>query len=210
MKKNQLKVFIVACLIITVCAFGYVTYAFYQSQFSGTASATLTAKWDFDFLGKDDGDFQSLKGGTYTINLGDSCTNCVNTGSDQTPVYKLQPGSKGKFFIKVDASSSKVKTTAKVTMYSLSMGGSDTFPTGLKFYVVNGDNRTELSLESLKTANGAVIFDNSTSPWTAAVTEKSAEKTVEWEWLYASSNDNAFQGKDVTFSLKAVAEQVVE
>ena len=76
MKKDQLKVFIVACLVITVCAFGYVTYAFYQSQFSGTAGATLAAKWDFDFLGKDAGEFKSLKGGTYTINLGNSCTNC--------------------------------------------------------------------------------------------------------------------------------------
>ncbi len=130
MKKDQLKVFIVACLVITVCAFGYVTYAFYQSQFSGTAGATLAAKWDFDFLGKDAGEFQSLKGGTYTINLGNSCTNCANTGTEETPVYKLQPGSKGKFSVKVNASTSKVKTTAKVTMYSLSKAGSYTFPTG--------------------------------------------------------------------------------
>lgn len=208
MKKDQLKVFIVACLVITVCAFGYVTYAFYQSQFSGTAGATLAAKWNFDFLGKDAGEFQSLKGGTYTINLGNSCTNCANTGTEEAPVYKLQPGSKGRFSVKVNASTSKVKTTAKVTMYSLSMGGSDTFPTGLKFYVVDGDKKTELSLDSLKTANGAVVFDNTTTPWEAATEDKTAEKVVEWEWLYASANDNAFQGKDVTFSLKAVAEQV--
>lgn len=206
MKKNQLRLFIIACLIITVCAFGYVTYAFYQSQFSGTASATLVAKWNFDFLGKDATEFKSLKGGTYTIDLGNTCTNCVNTGDTQNPVYKLQPGSKGSFSIKVDSSSSKVKTTAKVTMYSLSMGGSNSFPDGLKFYVVNDGIKSELSLASLATADGVSVFDNT---WTADE-EKIAEKTIEWEWLYATGNDNAYQGKTITFGLKAIAEQITE
>ena len=40
--------------------------------------------------------------------------------------------------------------------------------------------------------------------------DKSVERTIEWEWLYASDNDNAYSGKDISFSLKAVAEQVIE
>ena len=34
MKKDQLKVFIVACLVVTVCAFGYATYAFFQTTYT--------------------------------------------------------------------------------------------------------------------------------------------------------------------------------
>lgn len=212
MKKSQLRVFIVACLIVAVCAFGYATYAFYQTSFTGTATGTLAAKWEFDFLGVEDDseEFQSLKGTNYTLDLGKSCVNCVSTSDGSNTVYKLQPGSKGEFSIKVDASSSKVKTASKVTMYGLTMGGSTTFPTGLKFYVNNGGSRTELSLQNLSGADGVDIFDNYSSPWSAETSTKTAEKTIEWEWLYSSANDNAFAGKDISFSLKALAEQVVE
>ena len=206
MKKDQLRLFIIVCLIITVCAFGYVTFAFYQSQFSGTARATIVAKWDFDFLGNDTTEFKSLKGGSYTIDLGNTCTNCVNTGNEQTPVYKLQPSSRGSFSIKVDSSSSEVKTMATVTMYSLSMGESNSFPAGLKFYVINDDGtKTELSVTNLATASGVDIFNKT---WEAS-DEKEAEKTIEWEWLYATANDNEFQGKTITFGLKAIAEQII-
>lgn len=210
MKKDQLKVFIVACLVITVCAFGYVSYAFYQSQFSGTATGTLAAKWEFDFLGKDaeEGTFQSLKGTSYTIDLSKSCKNCVSTGSGENVVYKLQPGSTGKFSVKVDASSSAVKTHAKIVMNNLTMGGTADLPTGLKFYVINGDQKVELAKEALVTAEGASIFDNSATPWAADTAGKTAEKTIEWEWTYATGNDNKYNGKTVTFGLKAVAEQV--
>lgn len=206
MKKDQLKVFIVACLIVTVCAFGYATYAFYQSTFTGTATGTLSAKWDFDFLGKDTGDFQSLKGATYKLDLGKSCTNCVTVGDNA----KIQPGSTGTFSIKVDASTSKVKTTAKVTMYGLTMGEGTTFPTGLKFYLVDGGIETPLSVASLATSDGVALFDNAESAWTAETDAKTAEKTVKWAWEYAAGNDNAYSGKDISFSLKAVAEQVAE
>lgn len=209
MKKDQLRIFIVACLVVTLCAFGYATYAFYQTSFSGEASATF-AEWNFDFLAKDSGEFQSLKGASYTLDLGKSCTNCVNTGDTENPVYKIQPGSTGKFMIKVDASSSEVKTISKVTMYDLQMGGNTNFPKGLKFYVNDGGTKTELSVASLATAQGVAVFDNSSSAWEADTADKSVERTIEWEWLYASDNDNAYSGKDISFSLKAVAEQVIE
>ena len=56
MKKDQLKILIVACLIVAVCGFAYATYAFFQTTFTGTATATLAAEWSFDFLGKDSGE----------------------------------------------------------------------------------------------------------------------------------------------------------
>lgn len=206
MKKEQLKVFIVACLVVTLCAFGYATYAFYQSTFTGTATGTLAAKWDFDFLGKDTGEFHSLKGATYKLDLGKSCTNCVTVGDD----VKLQPGSTGTFSIKVDASTSKVKTTAKVVMYGLTMGDATSFPTGLKFYLVDGGTNTELTIANLASSDGVALFDNASNAWEAATESKTAEKTVKWEWLYNGGNDNAFSGKNISFNLKAVAEQVAE
>lgn len=206
MKKDQLKVFIVACLIVTVCAFGYATYAFYQSTFTGTASGTLAAKWDFDFLGKDTGEFNSLKGTTYKLDLGKSCTNCVTVGND----VKLQPGSTGTFSIKVDASTSKVKTTAKVIMYGLTMGEGTSFPSGLKFYLVNDGFDTQLSVENLATTDGVALFDNTSSAWSAETESKTAEKKVKWAWEYGLGNDNEFSGKNISFNLKAVAEQVAE
>lgn len=206
MKKDQLKVFIVACLIVTVCAFGYATYAFYQSTFTGTASGTLAAKWDFDFLGKDTGEFNSLKGTTYKLDLGKSCTNCVTVGND----VKLQPGSTGTFSIKVDASTSKVKTTAKVIMYGLTMGEGTSFPSGLKFYLVNDGFDTQLSVDNLATTGGVALFDNTSSAWSAETESKTAEKKVKWAWEYGLGNDNEFSGKNISFNLKAVAEQVAE
>lgn len=207
MKKDQLKVFIVACLIVTVCAFGYATYAFYQSTFTGTASGTLAAKWDFDFLGKDTGEFNSLKGTTYKLDLGKSCKNCVTVGKD----VKLQPGSTGTFSIKVDASTSKVKTTAKVSMYGLTMGGGTSFPSGLKFYLVeDGGTETILAVDRLATTDGVALFDNTKNAWAAETASKTAEKSVRWAWEYDTGNDNEFSGKNISFNLKAVAEQVAE
>lgn len=206
MKKDQLKVFIVACLVVTLCTFGYATYAFYQSTFTGTATGTLAAKWEFDFLGKDTGEFQSLKGATHKLDLGKSCTNCVQVGDD----VKLQPGSNGTFSIKVDASTSKVKTTAKVVMYGLTMGDSTALPSGLKFYLVNDGTDTLLNNESLTSTDGVALFDNATSAWAADAEVKTAEKTVKWVWDYSAGNDNAFSGKNISFNLKAVAEQVAE
>lgn len=201
MKKDQLKVFIIACLVVTLCAFSYATYAFYQTSFSGTATGTLAAAWDFNFLGKDSGEYQSLKGSSQFINLGKSCTNCVDE--------KLQPGSYGEFSIKVDASTSSVKTKAVVTMFNLRMGGQTELPAGLEFYLVNGTNEDKLSNSALTGADGVALYDNSATPW-AGDADKTAEKVVKWIWVYGTGNDNDFQGKDITFSLKAVAEQVAE
>lgn len=204
MKKDQLKVLIVACLIVAVCGFAYATYAFFQTTFTGTATATLAAEWSFDFLGKDAGEYQSLKGSTYTIDLAKSCTNCVDVTVDGVPTKKLQPGSQGSFMVKVDATSSTVKTSANVVMYNLTVGGNSTIPAGLRFYVIDNSIEKTLTTESL-TGDGASIYSGS---WEADTADKSGEQTVYWAWDYAAANDNAFQGKTINFALKAEAEQV--
>lgn len=204
MKKDQLKVLIVACLIVAVCGFAYATYAFFQTTFTGTATATLAAEWSFDFLGKDAGEYQSLKGSTYTIDLAKSCTNCVDVTVDGVPTKKLQPGSQGSFMVKVDATSSTVKTSANVVMYNLTVGGNSTIPAGLRFYVIDNSIEKTLTTESL-TGDGASIYSGS---WEADTADKSGEQTVYWAWDYATANDNAFQGKTINFALKAEAEQV--
>lgn len=204
MKKDQLKILIVACLIVAVCGFAYATYAFFQTTFTGTATATLAAEWSFDFLGKDSGEYQSLKGTTYTIDLAKSCTNCVDVTVGGVTTKKLQPGSQGSFMVKVDATSSTVKTSANVVMYNLTVGGNSTIPAGLRFYVKDNSTEKTLTTSSL-TGDGASIYSGS---WEADTANKTGEQTVYWAWDYANANDNAFQGKTINFALKASAEQV--
>ena len=205
MKKDQLKVFIVASLVIAVCAFGYATYAFFQTTYTGTASGTLAASWDFDFLGKPVGneeDYQSLVGSTHVIDLAKSCTKCV-TGKDG--VVKLQPGSEGNFSIKVDAKDSSVKTNAVVTMSGLTIAGASgtDFP-DITFYYVDDKDATQhpLTVANLKT--GAEIYNKT---WDADITAKNGVSTVYWKWNYDTANDNKFAGKTITFALKAEAKQ---
>lgn len=203
MKKDQLKVFIVASLVIAVCAFGYATYAFFQTTYTGTASGTLAASWDFDFLGKpvgDGEDYQTLVGSTHVIDLAKSCTKCV-TGKDG--VVKLQPGSEGNFSIKVDAKDSSVATSAVVTMSSLTIAGEADFP-AITFYYVDdkSDEQHQLTVANLKT--GAEIYNNT---WAADVDAKNGVSTVYWKWNYDTANDNKFAGKTITFALKAEATQ---
>ena len=203
MKKDQLKVFIVASLVIAVCAFGYATYAFFQTTYTGTASGTLAASWDFDFLGKPVGDaedYQTLVGSTHVIDLAKSCTKCV-TGKDG--VVKLQPGSEGNFSIKVDAKDSSVATSAVVTMSSLSIEGGTDFP-DITFYYVDDKDATQHTLTVANLKTGAQIYKNT---WAADVAEKNGVSTVYWKWNYDSANDNKFAGKTITFALKAEAKQ---
>ena len=207
MKKDQLKILIVACLIVAVCGFAYATYAFFQTTFTGTATATLAAEWSFDFLGKDSGEYQSLKGTTYTIDLAKSCTNCADVTVEGNTTKKLQPGSQGSFMVKVDASSSSVKTNANVVMYNLTVGGNSTIPAGLRFYVLDGASERTLTTNSLTTGSGVSIYSNT---WEADAANKTGEQTVYWAWDYAAANDNAFQGKTINFALKAEAEQATE
>ena len=203
MKKDQLKVFIVASLVIAVCAFGYATYAFFQTTYTGTASGTLAASWDFDFLGKPVGDaedYQTLVGSTHVIDLAKSCTKCV-TGKDG--VVKLQPGSEGNFSIKVDAKDSSVATSAVVTMSSLAIAGETGFP-DISFYYVDDKSAAQhqLTVDNLKA--GAEIYNNT---WAADDAEKNGVSTVYWKWNYDTANDNKFAGKTITFALKAEAKQ---
>lgn len=206
MKKDQLKILIVACLIVAVCGFAYATYAFFQTTFTGTATATLAAEWSFDFLGKDSGAYQSLKGATYTIDLAKSCTNCADVTVGGNTTKKLQPGSQGSFMVKVDASSSTVKTNANVVMYNLTVGDNKTIPAGLRFYVLDGSDERTLTTSSL-TDTGASIYSNT---WEADAADKTGEQTVYWAWDYAAANDNAFQGQTINFALKAEAEQATK
>lgn len=197
MKKDQLKVFIVACLVVTVCAFGYATYAFFQTTYTAKVTGTLTASWTFDFLGANKGDavdgLTSFKGTEpYRVDLAQSCTKgCANLG---TADAKLAPGSKGSFTLKVDASTSTVATEAAITMYGLTNA-----PAGLVFKV----GETTLDGTAL-TGSGAEVakFD-----WTADDAAKTNSVTVNWEWPYGATADNSAQGKTVTFNLKAVATQ---
>jgi hypothetical protein len=185
MKKDQLKVFIVACLVVTVCAFGYATYAFFQTTYTAKVTGTLTASWTFDFLGAD-------KGAAVDGLTSFKCTEgCANLG---TADAKLAPGSKGSFTLKVDASTSTVATEAAITMYGLTNA-----PTGLVFKV----GETTLDGTAL-TAPGAEVakFD-----WPAEDAAKTNSVTVNWEWPYGDAADNSAQGKTVTFNLKAVATQ---
>ena len=197
MKKDQLKVFIVACLIVTVCAFGYATYAFFQTTYTAKVSGTLTASWTFDFLGADKGDavdgLTSFKDTTpYRVDLAKSCTEgCANLGTENA---KLAPGSKGSFTLKVDASSSSVATDASITMYNLTNA-----PSGLIFKV------GEKTLETAElTGAGAEVASYN---WAADTNPKTNAVTVNWEWPYGSTIDNAYAGKTITFNLKAVATQ---
>lgn len=197
MKKDQLKVFIVACLVVTVCAFGYATYAFFQTTYTAKVSGTLTASWTFDFLGADKGapvdGFTSFKDtDPYRVDLAKSCTEgCANLGTDDA---KLAPGSKGSFTLKVDASSSSVATDASITMYGLTNA-----PSGLIFKV------GEKTLETAElTGSGAEVASYN---WAADTNPKTNAVTVNWEWPYGSTIDNAYAGKTITFNLKAVATQ---
>lgn len=205
MKKDQLKVLIVASLVVAVCGFVYATYAFFQTTFTGTANATL-AQWSFDFYGKDLTNFESLKGTSYVIDLANTCTNCVDVRVDSNTTKKLQPGSQGSFKVKVDASTSTVKTSANVVMYNLTVDGGSALPAGLRFYVLENSTERTITNESL-TASGATIYSNT---WNADVPDKSGEQTVYWAWDYTTANDNAFQGKTINFALKAEAAQVIE
>lgn len=206
MKKDQLKVLIVACLIVTVCGFAYATYAFFQTTFTGTAKSTLAAEWSFDFLGNDTGEYQSLRGTAYTIDLAKSCTNCVDVTVGENTTKKIQPGSQGSFKVKVDAKSSSVKTKSSIVMYNLAVDGSSTIPAGLRFYVLENAVEKTLATDTL-TGVGVTIYSNS---WEASTADKTGEQTVYWVWDYTNTNDNAFQGKTINFALKAQAEQVIE
>lgn len=197
MKKDQLKVFIVACLVVTVCAFGYATYAFFQTTYTAKVTGTLTASWTFDFLGANKGD--AVEGLTsfkatepYRIDLAQSCTEgCANLN---TADAKLAPGSKGSFTLKVDASTSTVATDASITMYGLTNA-----PSGLIFKV------GEKTLETAQlTGAGAEVASYN---WAAETNPKTNSVTVNWEWPYGATVDNSAQGKTVTFNLKAVATQ---
>ena len=156
-------------------------------------------------MGKDAGEYQALKGSTYTIDLAKSCTNCVDVTVDGVPTKKLQPGSQGSFMVKVDATSSTVKTSANVVMYNLTVGGNSSLPAGLRFYVLENSTEKTLATDSL-TGSGATIYSNS---WEASASDKTGEQTVYWVWDYATANDNAFQGKTINFALKAEAAQVI-
>ena len=147
-------------------------------------------------------------GGTaYTIDLAKSCTNCADVTVEGNTTKKLQPGSQGSFMVKVDASSSSVKTNANVVMYNLTVGGNSTIPAGLRFYVLDGASERTLTTSSLTTGSGVSIYSNT---WEADAANKTGEQTVYWAWDYAAANDNAFQGKTINFALKAEAEQATE
>ena len=72
-------------------------------------------------------------------------------------------------------------------------------PSGLIFKV------GEKTLETAElTGAGAEVASYN---WAAETNPKTNSVTVNWEWPYGSTIDNAYAGKTITFNLKAVATQ---
>lgn len=196
MKKSQLRIFAIVCLVIAGITFSYATFAYFQTAFSGQVTATI-ANWSFAFT-RDSAHEQSFSQASNYIDLATTCVNCDDG--------KIKPGSSGSFNVYVDASSSTVDADCIIQMYNLrSTAPGNGIPAGLHFY--NEDGTDEISSTNLVSATASAANIIATYSWTAVTANKSATKTVYWEWDYNTANDNAYQGATVTFSLSATATQ---